>query len=301
MKITLRRLSIIVLVSLLCVSLSACAEKENKVVIGCDNTTEEAILGEILKALIENHTDIEVELIGNIAGGETILHPAILKGEIDMYPEYTGTAWTDILGRTEIPEREVLLDELFTYYENEFDLKWVGLYGFNNSYGLGLYKPIADKYNIKTYSDLSKYADQLVFCATPRFFERKDGFEGMAATYNFKFKGVVEVAALALKYDAVTAREVDVINIFTTDGRLADTNLVLLEDDKGYFPEYLCGTVVHIDTLKKYPELEEVLMKADGILSDTEMAELNYRVETLNELENEVALNFLREKGLINE
>lgn len=275
-------------------------EKENKVVIGADNTAEEAILSEMLKQLIEHYTDIEVELIGDLRGGETVLHPAIQSGEIDMYPEYTGTAWKFILKRTDVPEREELNAELFAHYDQEFNIKWVSLYGFNNSYGLGLYKPTADEYNIKTYSDLAKHADKLTFSAGGRFFERDDGFDGLVELYDIEFQNVVEMDHI-LGYDAIKSQEVDVILIFTTDGRLADTNLTVLEDDLNYFPNYLCGTVIRKETLEKFPDLEEVLMKMDNILSDSEMSELNYKVETLNEQEEKVAEEFLLKKGLISQ
>lgn len=293
------KVSLLVLV-LLCSGLliSCTGGQENRVIIGADNTAEEAILSEMLKLLIEHHTDIEVELVGDLRGGETVLHPAILSGEIDMYPEYTGTAWKFILKREDIPERDELNAELFAHYEKEFNIKWVGLYGFNNSYGLGLYKPIAEAYNIKTYSDLAKHSDELVFSCGGRFFERDDGFDGLVELYGIKFKKVVEMDQI-LGYDAIKSEDVDVILIFTTDGRLADTNLVVLEDDKNYFPSYLGGTVIRIETLEKYPELEEVLMKMNNILTDAEMQELNYKVETLNESEEKVASEFLRAKGMI--
>ena len=289
------------LACLLCLSftLSACGGGEEKtVVLGYDNTAEEAILAGMLTELIETNTDITVEVIGDLAGGETVLHPAITSGEIDMYPEYTGTAWLTTLKHTDIPDRETLNAHLFQEFEEQFSIKWVGLYGFNNSYGLAVAQDVADQYGLETYSDLAAVSSELTFGAEPGFFEREDGYQGLCEAYNFTFKDSSDLT-FSVKYDAVAQGEVDVINIFTTDGRLAISNVKVLEDDLHYFPEYLCGTVIRMDTLEKYPELEEVLMMMDGLISDSDMSALNNQVEVEGLEPEDVAHDFLVERGLL--
>lgn len=295
-RITFIILAIISLVP----TLAGCSRSdgEKSVRLGLDNTAEEAIIGGMLVALIEKNTDIKVEVTSDLAGGETVLHPAMLKGDLDLYPEYTGTAWLAILKNTEVPDRETLHNELFERYETEFNFSWVGLYGFNNSYGLAVTQEIAQQYGLETYSDLVAVSDQLAFRAESGFFEREDGYNGLCQAYGFTFKSARDVA-FSLKYNAIEDKEADVINIFTTDGRLADSGVKVLTDDKSYFTEYRCGTVIRNEILEKYPELRDVLMLMDNLISDSDMSLLNYQVEVEGKEPEDVARSFLEDKGLL--
>lgn len=275
-------------------------KKEKKIILGYDNTAEEAILAGMLVNLIEQDTDISVEVMGDLSGGETVLHPAITSGEIDLYPEYTGTAWLTILKHEEIPDRETLNEQLFKEYEENYDLKWVGLYGFNNSYGLAVADDVAEKYGLKTFSDLAAVSSELSFGAEPGFFERDDGYKGLCEVYGFQFADTSDLT-FSLKYDAVAQKKVDAVNIFTTDGRLALSNVTVLEDDKHYFPEYRCGTVIRKEILETYPELMAALEKMDGLVQDADMSALNKKVEADGEEPEDVAKAFLIEKGLLKE
>jgi len=298
----LRKISILLVFVLMIsmISMIGCSGKsETKTIkIATKPMTEQFILGEMLRLLIEADTDLTVEMTKGVGGGTSNIHPAIIKGDFDLYPEYTGTAWSFVLKETGIPDDETLYKELIKKYESEYNLKWVGLYGFNNTYGLVVRKEIAEKYNIKTYSDLAKYSKDLVFGAEYDFFEREDGFDALAATYGLNFKKTVDLD-IGLKYNAINSKEIDVMNIFTTDGQLAISDVTVLEDDKDFYQTYYCGTVVRMDTLKKYPELEAVLMKMDNILTDNEMSELNNKVEADGIDEKELAREFLIEKGLL--
>ncbi len=294
-----RKMSIL-LVFVLMISLIGCSGKsETKIIkIATKPMTEQFILGEMLALLIEADTDLTVEMTKGVGGGTSNIQPAILAGDFDLYPEYTGTAWSFVLKETGIPDDVTLYNELTKKYESEYNLKWVGLYGFNNTYGLVVRKEIADKYNITTYSDLAKYSKDLVFGAEYDFFEREDGFDALAKTYGLAFKKTVDLD-IGLKYNAINSKEIDVMNIFTTDGQLAISDVTVLEDDKDFYQSYYCGTVVRMDTLEKYPELEAVLMKMDNIITDKEMAELNYKVEAEGINEKDLAKDFLIEKGLL--
>lgn len=296
-----RKLLAAVLALAFAAGLLSCGKKEEKtIILGYDNTAEEAILAGMLVDLIEADTDVSVEVMGDLSGGETVLHPAIISGEIDLYPEYTGTAWLTILKHEEIPDRETLEKQLFQEYEETYDLKWAGLYGFNNSYGLAVAKDVADKYSLETFSDLAAISSELSFGAEPGFFERDDGYKGLCETYGFQFSDISDLT-FSLKYDAVAQKKVDVVNIFTTDGRLAISDVAVLTDDRHYFPEYRCGTVIRKDTLEAYPELEAVLEKMDGLVSDADMSALNKQVEVDGEEPEDVAKAFLVEKGLLEE
>ena len=294
----MKRFLVIILIALLSIPSFGCSNKSDTIKIATKPMTEQFILGEMIKLLIEDNTDLNVEITKGIGGGTSNIHPAIVKGDFDLYPEYTGTGWSFVLKEDGIPDDETLYKELQEKYKNNYDLSWIGLYGFNNTYGLVIRKDLSEKYNIKTYSDLAKYSEDLTFGAEYDFYEREDGFDALCEEYGMSFKKSVDLD-IGLKYNAINSKEIDVMNVFTTDGQLADSDVVLLEDNKNFYQTYYCGTVIRNDILKKYPELEEVLMKMNNILTESEMAELNYKVESEKEDEKKVAEDFLREKGLL--
>ena len=275
-------------------------KKSGTIKIATKPMTEQLILGEMLSILIQENTDLNVEITKGVGGGTSNIHPALIKGDFDLYPEYTGTAWNNILKKTEYPDDETLWNTLTDEYDTQFGLKWVGMYGFNNTYTLALRKEIADKYNIKTFSDLAKYTPEITFGANPDFYEREDGYQALCDAYGFSFKDHMDMD-IGLKYNALNSGEVDVINAYTTDGQLSVADEVSLTDDKGFFKNYYCGTVVREDTLENYPELEGVLKKMDGIITNEEMSKMNYDLEVNNRDEHDVAMEFLKSKGLINE
>ncbi|WP_288480116.1 glycine betaine ABC transporter substrate-binding protein [uncultured Clostridium sp.] len=285
---------------ILIASLGGCFDKKEKEVINIATKpmTEQFILSEMLKQIIEEDTDLEVEITKGIGGGTSNIHPALVKGDFDMYPEYTGTGWSFVLKEKNIPDDKTLYKELTEKYEKEYDLKWVGLYGFNNTFGLVVRKDIGEKYNIKTYSDLAKYANELTFGAEYDFYEREDGFDSLCKAYGFKFKKSVDLD-IGLKHKAINNKEIDVMNVFTTDGQLSTSDVILLKDDKNFYNTYYCGTVVRKDVLEKHPELEKALMKMENIITEEEMAKLNYKVESEGLDEVKVAGDFLKEKNII--
>ena len=275
-------------------------KKSGTIKIATKPMTEQLILGEMLSILIQENTDLNVEITKGVGGGTSNIHPALIKGDFDLYPEYTGTAWNNILKKTEYPDDETLWNTLTDAYDTQFGLKWVGMYGFNNTYTLALRKEITDKYNIKTFSDLAKYTPEITFGANPDFYEREDGYQALCDAYGFSFKDHMDMD-IGLKYNALNSGEVDVINAYTTDGQLSVADAASLTDDKGFFKNYYCGTVVREDTLENYPELEGVLKKMDGIITNEEMSKMNYDLEVNNRDEHDVAMEFLKSKGLINE
>lgn len=277
-----------------------CSNKQEETIkIATKPMSEQFILGEMLKLLIEDNTDLKVEITKGVGGGTSNIHPAIEKGEFDMYPEYTSTGWNFVLKEDKIPDEDTLYKELCEKYEEKYNLIWSQLYGFNNTYGLVVRKDIAQKYNIKTYSDLSKYSKDLTFGAEYDFYEREDGYDALCSEYNLKFKKDIDLD-IGLKYQAINSKEIDVMNVFTTDGQLSVSDVLLLEDDKNLYENYYCATVTRKDVLEKYPQLKEVLSKMDNLITSSEMAKLNYRLEFNNEDEGKIAREFLKQKGLIN-
>lgn len=180
----------------------------------------------------------------------------------------------------------------------ELGMSWVGMMGFNNTYGIAVRKEIAEQHNLKTLSDLAAVADQLVFGANYDFYEREDGFNALCDTYGLQFKDTVDMD-IGLKYNAIRQKEIDVMNAFTTDGQLSDADVVVLEDDKNLYPSYMCGFVVRDQVVAEHPELLEVFKKVENILTDTQMARMNYQVEVEGQEPAAVATAFLKESGLV--
>ncbi len=272
--------------------------KKNKTInIATKPMTEGYILGQMLTELIEQDTDLKVNITNGVGGGTSNIHPAIVKGEFDLYPEYTGTSWEAVL-KKEVSYDESKFDELQKEYKEKYNLEYVNLYGFNNTYGLAVNKDIAEKYNLKTYSDLAKVSNNLIFGAEYDFFEREDGYKELQKVYNMNFKKQIDMD-IGLKYQAMKDKKIDVMVIFTTDGQLAISDVVVLEDDKKMYPSYRAGTVIRSEILSEYPELKPVLEKLNNILDDKTMADLNYQVESEGKKPEDVAREYLQEKGLL--
>ena len=259
--------------------------------------TEQYVIGEMLKILIEQDTDLNVELTQGVGGGTSNIQPAMESGEFDIYPEYTGTAWNMVLKNEEL-YTEDLFDQLRQEYKDNYSMEWTGMYGFNNTYGMVVRREIAEKYDLHTYSDLAAAADQLVFGAEYDFFEREDGYEALCDTYGLNFKETMDLD-IGLKYQALEQEQIDVMVVFTTDGQLSAADMEVLEDDRQFYPSYLCGNVVRSEVLEAHPELNGVFEKVTGLISDSDMAQMNYEVETENREPEDVAEEFLASHGLI--
>lgn len=272
-------------------------KQKSTINIATKPVTEQYIMGEMLSLLIEKETDLDVNITHGVGGGTSNIHPAMEKGEFDLYPEYTGTGWSVVLKKDGL-YTEDQFNILNQEYVDKFKMDWVGMYGFNNTYGLAVRKEIAEKYNLKTYSDLKNISSELTFGAEYDFFEREDGYNSLSKTYGLNFNKTVDLD-IGLKYKALENNEIDVMVIFTTDGQLAAADVVVLEDDKGFFPSYICGNVVRLETIEKYPELLEVLKKFDNSITDEEMANMNYQVESQGKDPIDVAREFLERKGLL--
>lgn len=272
-------------------------EQKDTIHIATKPMTEQYILGEMLDMLIEQDTDLNVELTQGVGGGTSNIQPAMESGEFDLYPEYTGTGWNMVLKHDGL-YTEDLFSELEEEYSQRFHMDWVGMYGFNNTYGLVVCREIAQQYHLQTYSDLRSVAGSLTFGAEYDFFEREDGYDALCETYGLNFGKTMDLD-IGLKYQAINQGQIDVMVIFTTDGQLSASDVVVLEDDKHFYPSYVCGNVVRQEVLEQYPELEPVLEKLSGLITDSDMAAMNYAVETENKEPRDVAEEFLRSHALL--
>lgn len=262
--------------------------------------TEQYILGEMLGLLIED-AGYTVEITKGIGGGTSNIQPAMEKGEFDLYPEYTSTGYVMVLDHDAagVTDDEIW-EALQTEYHDKYRMAWVGQYGFNNTFTVAVRAAAAEEYGIRTCSDLGRASGGLVFGGNPDYIERADGFNLLCETYGMDFKDVRDID-IGLKYAALASGDIDVTNAFTTDAQLAVADVVTLEDDLRLQVNYFCATVVREDALEKYPGLEDALKKMEGILTDQEMAALNYQVEVEERGERDVARAFLASKGLLEE
>ena len=261
--------------------------------------TEQFILGEMLKLVIEDTTDYSVELTKGIGGGTNNIMPAMESGDFDLYPEYTSSGYIMVLKHdSDGMSDEDMWKQLQKEYKDKYDMSWIGQYGFNNTYALIIREEAAKKYNLTKTSQLAEVSDELVFGGNSDYIERKDGFHLLCDTYGLKFKDVKDID-IGLKYEALKKGDIDVSNGFTTDAQLSNDNVRVLEDDKHLQVNYFCSNVVRNDTLKSHPRLEEAIMKLDNSITDKEMASLNYKVEVEGKEDVQVAKDYLTEKGII--
>lgn len=270
--------------------------KKETIHIATKPMTEQYILGEMLDILIEQKTNLNVELTQGVGGGTSNIAPAMENGEFDIYPEYTGTGWNMVLKKDGIYS-ENLFDTMQEQYKNKLQMQWIGMYGFNNTYGIVVRREIAEKYHLKNYSDLKAVANQLVFGAEYDFFEREDGYDALCKTYDLTFKKTMDMD-IGLKYKALNKGKIDVMVIFTTDGQLSVSDVTVLNDDKHFYPSYLCGNVIRTEVLKEHPELDDIFQSLTNKISDEAMAKMNYEVESEDKEPREVAREFLQKIGL---
>jgi osmoprotectant transport system permease protein len=217
---------------------------------------------------------------------------------VDLYVEYSGTIYSSHLKHAEAKNAEqvyaVIADELYAH----FDLHVLEPLGFNNSFCLAVRPEMAEAYDLKTFSDLAKVSSAFAFGGSAEILNRFDGMPNLKRVYNMSFREEKAIDGPA-RYLAIANDETQVTEAFTTDGLLLVHDLVVLEDDKSFFPPYQGVIVIDNKMLEKHPELAEVLALLDGKLSNEIMRNLNYKVDVLGESPEAVAEGFLRLNGLL--
>ncbi len=292
------RKKMISLLSLLLVGgilLTGCSSSD-KIVVGSKDFSENIVIGEMLAQLIETHTDLKVDRRLNM-GGTFVCFEAVKKGEIDLYPEYTGTGLTAQLKMDVISDPDETYRIVKEEFDKQFDIKWLEPFGFNNTYAIAVTSELAGQYNLTNCSDLAPISDQLVFGAEHEFFNRQDGYDGFIDLYGITFKEVAKMN-VSLKYQAIGDGKMEVTDAFATDGQIKQYDLKILEDDLNFFPPYYAAPIVRNEQLEKHPELEGVLNMLSGAISDSDMTDLNYKVDVEQKDVAAVAKEFLASKGL---
>jgi osmoprotectant transport system substrate-binding protein len=279
------------------VLLAGCTPGHRGIVVGSKNFTEQAVLGEILAQEIENKTKLPVERRFYLAGSY-ICHQALLADRIDLYPEYTGTALTAILKEKPSGSSSRVYERVKEDYRSRFDVEVTAPLGFNNSFALVIRGDDARRLHMVTISDLAGQAPQWRMGVGYEFLERPDGFAGLAKTYGLHFAEQPRVMDLGLLYRALDGKQVDVVVGAATDGLIEAHGLVVLADDKHYFPPYDAVPVVREQTLQRYPELRTALADLAGKISEDDMRRLNYAVDGEHRDVKQLVADFLREKNL---
>jgi osmoprotectant transport system substrate-binding protein len=264
--------------------------------IGSKNFTEQVILGELYAQALEAR-GVKVERKLNM-GGTLIAHQALVSNEIDMYPEYTGTALANVLKAETMTDPDAVYRKVKQYYEQNLKLLWLKPTKINNTYVLVIRPDTAQQYHLKTLSDLAKVSKNLVLGAGPEFRNRKDGIPGLKATYGIEWKEDRQLA-IGLRYQALQAKQVDAIDGYATDGQISAMKLVKLVDDKHLWPPYFVAPVVRPQALKDFPLIEATLDHISALLDDASMSEMNWRVDGNKEEAKDVARDFLRKKGVL--
>ncbi|MDW7756005.1 MAG: glycine betaine ABC transporter substrate-binding protein [Brevefilum sp.] len=286
--------------------LAACApsgsnqeESLGTIAVGSKDFTEQFIVAEMFAQILED-AGFTVDRKLNL-GGTPIAHEAILNGDIDLYPEYTSTGLLTVLKLSPIQDAQEIYATVKENYEEQYNLTWLAPSPFNNTQALAMTKETAGEYGIRTYSDLSEKAPELILGGPAEFIEREDGIKGLQEAYGgFEFKEVKQLGTGSLRYQALMDGQIDVVVAFGTDGAIQGNDLVVLVDDQVFYPIYNIAPVVRMDTLEEFPQISDLLNELAPLLTDDVMSGLNWQVDGPEGRESAVvAREFLLENGLI--
>ena len=276
-------------------------ESQGQITVGSKNFTEQIILGELYSQTLEvNGYDVNRQLdLGNV----TVLDRALQSGEIDMYPEYTGTALVTALGyegqQFETPQ-ETYQKTKELYEARTPSATMLEQASFNNTYGIAVRRDVAEQYNLETLADLAEASPNLVFASFSEFQQREDGFPNIEEAYpSTNFKEVKVVNDLGLRYQALQQGDADVAVGFTTDGQLRSDDLVVMEDEKNIWPFYHPAPVIKQEVLDENPDVPEIINPVTESLDLETMQTLNGRVDLDNEDPAAVAEEYLQENGFL--
>jgi osmoprotectant transport system substrate-binding protein len=300
-RVTLKTIMVGV-VSLALVVMTGCSilpssKASDSITVLGKNFTEQDIMANMVGLMLEKNTKLHVD-VKSYLGGTDVVFNAMKSGKADVYVEYTGTGLVNIMGEKAVSDPDQAYEIVKSEFPKKYKIEWLKPLGFNDTYALAVRPETALKYNLKTVSDLAKHAGELTLGTEQEFMDRDDGLKGLRKTYDLQFKDV-KAMEVGLKYQALSSGKVDVIDAFTTDGLLVKEHLVLLEDDKHFFPPYYAVPVVRSETLKQHPEIQEVLNRLAGKIDEKQMAELNKEVDVDKKKAKDVVKDWLVKKGLI--
>lgn len=252
---------------------------KDTVKIGTLNTSESQIMGQIVKQLIEHHTDAKIAMVNNL-GSSIVQHQAMVNGDVNITAtRYTGTDLSGALGMEPINDPDEALRIVQEEFDKRFDQTWFDSYGFANSYAFTVRNEVAEEHGLEKVSDVESIADELRFGVDNSWLKRKgDGYEGFTEAYGFEFKEAFPMQ-IGLVYQAAESGKMDIVLAYTTDGRIKAFDLKVLEDDLNFFPPYDTSIVASNDILDRHPELYDILDELSGQIDTELMQEMNYAAD----------------------
>lgn len=273
---------------------------KNSVKIGMQNTSESQIIGHIDRLMIEheakkdNVNENNIQMINNL-GSSTVTFNAMNTGDANISSaRYTGTDLTGALNMDPITDPDKALKVVRKAFDEDYNQKWYGSYGFENTYAMMVTKETAEKYNLKKVSDMKNVADKLEAGVDSSWMKRPgDGYPAFKEKYGFDFKRTRPMQ-IGLVYDALNTGKMDVVPGYTTDGRIASYDLVVLEDDLRFFPPYDASPLVTEELIKEKPYVDRAMKKLEGKISTEQMQKLNYEADNNLKEPAVVAEEFLK-------
>ncbi|MBT2686536.1 osmoprotectant update ABC transporter permease/substrate-binding subunit OpuFB [Bacillus sp. ISL-37] len=273
-------------------------KNEEEIVIGGKLGSEPEILINMYKLLIEEETDHSVQMKPGL-GKTSFVFTALENGNIDIYPEFTGTAISEFLKETaSSTSREEVYQQAKEGMKKEFEMEMLQPMDYNNTYALAVPKQLAIENGLKTISDLKAIESSLKAGFTLEFSDREDGYKGIKKLYGLKLPSLITMEP-KLRYRAVKNGEINLVDAYSTDSELQRYKLVVLEDDKNLFPPYQGAPLLRAETAEKYPEIVKALNKLAGKITDDEMRKMNYQVNVEGKSAEETAREYLLEAGFI--
>lgn len=275
--------------------LSSCSGRK-AIVVGSKNFTEQVVLGEIIAQHLEHRLQDPVKRSLNLSG-TLLAQQALQSGQIDMYPEYTGTAFMDVLKQEMMRDPAIILERVRSEYSS-LGLDWLDPLGFNNSFAMVVRGQDARDRHLETLSDAAADAKGFVLGAGYEFFQRSDGFAALNSMYSINWRPGQKIMDLGLLYQALLQKQVGMAAGSATDGLLSKLDVKVLKDDKNAFPPYQASIVVRLDAETAHPGLKQALQELSGKITSDEMQKMNYAVDGEHKVTSAVAADFLKAKGL---
>lgn len=272
-------------------------QESGRVRVGGQTINESIVLAHMAEIMISEHTDLDTTINTEFTGS-SVMHQAMVGNELDVYPSWTGTQLTGIL-RYEgenLPSAEAY-EMVSRGFRDEFNMIWSEPLGFNNTYVHAVPRATAEEYGLEKDSDLAGIAENWTVAGDDNYDIRPDAYPGWSEHYGIEY-GELVTMQYALIYQAIQQGEVDAIVAFSTDARIAQLDLVTLEDDREWFPDYSGAFIVRGELLDDHPEVLEVLNRLGGRIDDLTMSELNGRYDA-GEEPQDLARDFLEREGLI--
>lgn len=299
MKKNLTVLTIILCLMLMVSSMGVFAQ-DKRIKVGAKDFTEQYVIGHMMSILLEENGFDVSEQFGT---GSTVTRNALVSGQTDLYAEYTGTASLVYFKHDEvITEPDVLYEKVKEEDMEKNDIVWLERSDINNTYAIAITEEKSEETGIETLSELAEYVNEnqdLVWAIDHEFAERADGLPGLAEHYGMDIpEDNISIMEIGLTYEAVDRGQADIMMVFATDGKIKRYDLLVLEDDQNFFPVYNICVTVRKEVLDQYPEIEEILQPISE-LTNEEIQELNYQVDTTGLPEKLVAKNFLNEQGYL--